>query len=353
VSRAGPTPAPILPILPGALDDLRVRPYRGPEDHPGLSDLWAETAHAAGSDERTSVGSLDAWFGQPRNMDPRTDMVLVEDATGRPVAVALVRWVDRNTTGERSFETSCDVRLAHRRRGIGAALLAWQEARIDEISVAMTDLGDRPTLLAAYVMDADIGGRALVERAGFVAVRRSSEMQRPDLEAIPDVPSPDGITIGGIDRPDDEEVLRRVWHVGGEVFAGHWGDPVPDRSEAAWRRFRDDPDVQPALWCVAFDGDEIVGHILSYLAEDHDGTPIGWTEGIAVREAWRRRGIARAMLAWSLRRVREAGAVRAALGVDLQNPNQALTLYESLGFRVTASETEYHRPYRVPGRHEG
>ncbi|HLA16542.1 MAG TPA: GNAT family N-acetyltransferase, partial [Candidatus Limnocylindrales bacterium] len=56
------------------------------------------------------------------------------------------------------------------------------------------------------------------------------------------------------------------------------------------------------------------------------------------------RGIARAMLAWSLRRVGDAGADRAALGVDLENPNEAHGLYESLGFRATAIELEYHRP---------
>jgi GNAT superfamily N-acetyltransferase len=174
-------------------------------------------------------------------------------------------------------------------------------------------------------------------------------MLRPNLQAIPEVAPPAGIELRSID-PTDETMIRRIWLVSGEVFSHHWGDSLPDTSEAGWRRFRDNPDVQPEHWCVAFEGDEIVGHILSYLAPDDDGLIIGWTEGIAVREKWRRRGIARAMLAWSLRRVRDAGASRAGLGVDLANPSQARTLYESLGFRVSAVELEYHRPLRVSGR---
>ncbi len=75
-----------------------------------------------------------------------------------------------------------------------------------------------------------------------------------------------------------------------------------------------------------------------------DGTAVGWTESIAVRKPYRRRGIASAMLAESLRIVRDAGAARAALGVDQQNPNEAQTLYERLGFRVTLEELEYQRP---------
>jgi ribosomal protein S18 acetylase RimI-like enzyme len=339
----------VLPLLPEAVKDLSVRRYAGPSDHAALADLWSATLKANGSAERMVTGNVDAWLGHPRNMDPTHDLAVVQSDDGTIAAAAVLEWIDRNTTGERSFECHCDVLPSHRRRGIGTALLAWQETRVAEILGSMTDVADRRVVRAGYVMDADVGARILLERAGFAAVRRSSELHRPDLADLPDVPSPAGIVIGPIDE-HDEALVRRVWEVGGEVFAGHWGDPLPDRSEEGWLRFREDPDVEPSLWCVAFDGDEVVGHILNYLGPDDGGSMIGWTEGIAVRDGWRRRGIARAMLAWSLRRLRDAGARTAALGVDMENPNQALTLYESLGFRVTASETEYHLPVRTEAR---
>jgi GNAT superfamily N-acetyltransferase len=335
-----------LPSLPPTLAQLRARHYRGRPDHPGLAELWSETLRANGSAERFTVGNADAWLGHPRNMDPFADLVVVEGSGGRLVASAIVQWVDRNLTGERAFETHCDVRPEYRRQGIGGALLAWQATRTADIATSMTDVGERPTIRVGYAMDADPGARVLLEEAGFTAVRRASELLRPDLRDIPEFAAPTGISIGPIDATD-ETLIRTVWTVGGDVFAGHWGDSLPDRTETGWLRFREDPDCQPELWCVAWDGDEIVGHILNYVAPDDEGVLVGWTEGIAVREPWRRRGIARAMLAWSLRRVRDAGASIAGLGVDLENPNQALTLYESLGFRVSASETEFHLPFRI------
>jgi ribosomal protein S18 acetylase RimI-like enzyme len=330
-----------LPAFPTA-SGLRARPYAGRADHPAMAALISECLRVGGFGEREEPAGLDAWLTDPRNMDPSRDIVLVETGAGALVACAIVRWLDRNTTGERSFETSCDVHPEYRRRGIGGALLAWQDARIAEIISGMTDLAGRPVIAAGYVSELDADGQALLRRTGFTEVRRAAEMHREDLADLPDPPIPDGIRIGSID-PTDQPMLRRVWAVTGEVFSGHWGDPEPDRSESAWRRFIDHPYVQPELWCVAFDGDEVIGHILNYVAPADDGAIIGWTEGIAVRGEWRRRGIARAMLAWSLRRVRDAGAVRAALGVDVSNPNQAPELYASMGFRTTTIELEYHR----------
>jgi ribosomal protein S18 acetylase RimI-like enzyme len=63
---------------------------------------------------------------------------------------------------------------------------------------------------------------------------------------------------------------------------------------------------------------------------------------------YRRRGLARALVARSLRVLRDRGARSAYLGVDLQNPNQALTLYESCGFRVVNSSLTYRRPFDRP-----
>jgi ribosomal protein S18 acetylase RimI-like enzyme len=53
-----------------------------------------------------------------------------------------------------------------------------------------------------------------------------------------------------------------------------------------------------------------------------------------VRRPWRKQGLARALIARSMRLLQEQGMTEAGLGVDAQNPNGALRLYEGLGFRV-------------------
>ena len=110
------------------------------------------------------------------------------------------------------------------------------------------------------------------------------------------------------------------------------------------------PSSTPALWVVAWDGDEVAGVVQTWIWPEENerlGVKRGWLEHISVRRPWRRRGLGRALTAESLRRLRDAGMDDAMLGVDSENPTGALGLYEGLGFerplarrRVPAVELE-------------
>jgi ribosomal protein S18 acetylase RimI-like enzyme len=69
----------------------------------------------------------------------------------------------------------------------------------------------------------------------------------------------------------------------------------------------------------------------------------GYTENICVRRTWRRRGLARALIARSLSAIKERGMLEAALGVDTENVTGALQLYESMGFRPVKRFTTYRK----------
>jgi ribosomal protein S18 acetylase RimI-like enzyme len=45
--------------------------------------------------------------------------------------------------------------------------------------------------------------------------------------------------------------------------------------------------------------------------------------------------------------LRDRGMTAAQLGVDSQNPNEALALYQRHRFEVTRTMTELHRPFEV------
>jgi ribosomal protein S18 acetylase RimI-like enzyme len=223
-------------------------------------------------------------------------------------------------------------------------MLTLGERRQLEVASTMTDIGDKPTFLARFVRGADPAAVARLEASGYTFARRYAELARPDFEDIPDIRAPEGIELRRVD-PSDPTIARRAFEVATEAFADSYGEH--GGSEAEFRQWTEGPEYRPELWCVAFDvaTGEVAGQILNYLgAAEEDGSVVGWTESIAVREPWRRRGIASAMLAESLRIVRDAGATSAALGVDTQNPNEAQTLYERLGFRITMEELEYQRP---------
>ena len=70
----------------------------------------------------------------------------------------------------------------------------------------------------------------------------------------------------------------------------------------------------------------------------------GWTDPICVRWPWRRQGLAKALIARSMRLLQVQGMTEAGLGVDAQNHNGALRLYESLGFRMTKKFMTYEKP---------
>jgi GNAT superfamily N-acetyltransferase len=319
---------------------LRFRHYRGRADHPVMAELNTATRAANGMVEVTTTEALDVDYAHLINCDLGRDFMAAE-LDGALVGYGRVYWVDRND-GTRTFESICHVHPSVQGRGIGTALFAWQRRRTIELAAALP--ADRPAVAVAYIFGRDLGGQALLQGAGYQAVRRSSHLVRPDFEAIPDPPLPSGFEVRPID-PADLALIKRVWDAGTEAFGEHWGESPDESSEDQFTRFMESPEFDPRLWQVAFHGDEVAGHILNYLdAPEPDGTRTGGTESIGVRKPYRRRGLARALLARSLRTVRDAGATRAALGVDAQNVNHALDLYESLGFRVIAEQLEFHRP---------
>ncbi len=334
----------LIPEAP-SIAGLRFRHYAGGADHQAMAELNTATRAANGMVEVTTAEELAVSYAHLVNCDLGRDFVAAE-LDGRLVGYGRNWWVDRND-GTRAFDSLCHLEPTVRGRGIGTAMFAWQRRRIAELAASMAH--DRPVIASAYIYGQDLGGQALVERRGFRRVRRSAELVRPDLDAIPDVPLPDGFEVRSID-PTDTALIRRVWEAGVDAFSEHWGESADEWTEDSYAGFLESPETMPELWQVAFHGDEVAGHIMNTLdGPAADGSRTGWTEAIGVRKPYRRRGLARAMLARSLRTVRDAGATRAALGVDTQNENQALDLYESLGFRVIAEEFEYHGPVDATG----
>ena len=69
----------------------------------------------------------------------------------------------------------------------------------------------------------------------------------------------------------------------------------------------------------------------------------GYTEDIAVRRPWRRRGLASSLIAQSLHSLKDLGMEEAALAADTQNLSGAFRLYEELGFTPFKSYTVYRK----------
>jgi GNAT superfamily N-acetyltransferase len=169
-------------------------------------------------------------------------------------------------------------------------------------------------------------------------------MVRPDLEDIPDLPLPEGLEV----RPAEPEHYRPIWAALDEAFEDSWG-----ATEWRWEWFEDwmeGPTFDPTLWQVAWAGDEVAGQVLPFIneAENKEYERLrGYTEFISVRRPWRRRGLAKALIARALRVQKKRGLQESALGVDTQNEHGALQLYQTMGFRPVRKSTTFRKPMKA------
>jgi ribosomal protein S18 acetylase RimI-like enzyme len=334
----------------GGAATLRLRPYRGPVDHPDMNRVANAVRAFNGDPSNGTVADMDHHSAHLENADLPRDCALVE-LDGRVVAYGRASRVEL-ITGDQQVECIMNLEPGARGLGIEELLLGHALRRAEEIVAAFGR--DRPIAVGAYVMARDDSQRVAVEAAGFSRVRAGVLLVRPNLEAIPDIPLPDGFEIRRVDAADGA-MHRRVWEAAARAFANSYGEQA--QTEDQYERWLSSNEFNPPLWRVAFQGDTIAAQILNFLDEaEPDGSRFGWTESISTQPEFRRKGLARALLAESLRAVRDAGATKAALGADSQNPNQAQSLYESMGFRVVATTYDYRlgpfpagsKPHLVP-----
>jgi GNAT superfamily N-acetyltransferase len=329
---------------------VRFRGFRGLDaDLPGMFEAARQARLADGEIEPLDLAGMRATYAHLERSDPARDILVVELGDDI-VGYARVLWGDAND-GSRYYDGFCFLRPHARRQGIGRAMLTWSEDRRRVIADAHAAAGeslDRPRWLTTFIHDGDSGGRVLLESAGYEPFRRFFSMLRPDLESIPDAPLPEGLEIRPI--PWDRAVLRQVFDAAGEAFRDHFG--WVDEGDEAFASFIENPATDPDLWQVAFDGDEVAAAVINEIHGLGDGAGEGWLGSVFTRRPWRRRGLARALIVRSLALFRDRGLQSAGLGVDAENPNQALGLYESCGFRMASSTTAFRTAIGPPPGHE-
>jgi mycothiol synthase len=324
---------PDRPDIPG----LHFRRFRGPADYPGMA-----AANQAGRDDAgilvvITADNMARSYGHLVNCDPDRDILVVE-RDGTTVGYARVEWRDL-TDGTRAFTSICLVRPADRRLGIGGAMLGWAEAGMAVVAAGLP--ADRVSKMRTWTWDKDEGAAALLTERGWTKAGRGYEMIRPTLDDIPDVPLPDGFEV----RPVADDDRRRVWDALVDAFRDHRDED--EAAEEDWAANEADPHQDPTLWAIAFDGDEVAAGVQGRIDPDenlHHGMLQGYIDGVWTRKPYRRRGLARALLARVLLRLHERGMTTVYLGVDGLNPNQAMNLYESLGFVIRSSETDWTKP---------
>lgn len=324
---------PSLPQLAG----FDFRAFRGPSDYPHFVRIINAAARDDGDERVETLEGTTAAYENLERCDPARDLLVVERG-GAPVAYSRLWW-DQHVDGPRTYAHVCFVEPSVKEKGVGSALLTWNEARLREIAADHADAPEK--VFEVWANDRNGGARALLASVGYEPFTYAAEMVRPSVEDLPYHPLPEGVEL----RPVRDEDLRAIWEAGEEAFRDHWGFVEP--SEAVFQRFLAFPYNDPSLWKIAWDDEGVAGQVRSFIDPKQNAEfdrLRGWTEEISTARRWRRRGLAKALIVESIRELAARGMTEVALGVHTENPNGAYDLYAGLGYEVVATWTTYRKP---------
>jgi mycothiol synthase len=227
-----------------------------------------------------------------------------------------------------------------RGRGIGTAMLRIIEERAhDEMPLAEPNVR---VSLRSTIDNRDPVSHELHRNEGYQPLRYHWRMEIV-LDAPPPEPKfPEGIELRPFIKGEHDVA---VWQAQNEAFRDHWGSHEVTLEE--WKRSRfEDPEFDPTLWPIAWDGRsaEVAGFSLNRYRMG-----IGWIRTLGVRRPWRKRGLGEALLLYSFGEFYKRGMKTIGLGVDAQNPTGATRLYQKAGMYAASEFVTYEKELR-PGR---
>jgi mycothiol synthase len=332
-------PQPLAIDSPPGMPGVRFRLFAGESDFPAMVATANASFVADSLEYHRTLEDVARDYANFTGCEPRADVVIAE-LDGEMVGYARAwRWTQAEGLtlhGQIGF-----VPPQWRGRGLGRALQDWIEERHRAVAAAQP----AGTVHEHHVNinQTERARTALVTHYGYQPVRHILTMVRPTLDDIPDFAMPAGLEV----RPVRPEHYRPIWDAHMDALQDVWGFSPPGPGDyEAWLRSKV---FQPQLWQIAWDTttQQVAGQVKTYIDtvwNEGFKRQRGWTEFISVGRPWRRQGLARALIARSLRAQRDAGMLESELGVDSASPTGATRVYEDCGFGVTGRTTVFRKP---------
>ena len=167
-----------------------------------------------------------------------------------------------------------------------------------------------------------------------------------DMKSKPVVPDiPDGFSIRNYRHPEDLEAFVKAVR---ESFFGTfgWVEESFEKELAQFRRwFNTDELFDPELFFLIISDatNEIVGHAIG-LKHDHSDPSVGYIGYVGVRPAYRRRGLAQALMYRTLLEYWKHAMKSITLSVDSESG--AVGLYEGIGMVIHRQQIRYEKVIR-------
>jgi ribosomal protein S18 acetylase RimI-like enzyme len=319
------------------IDGLVFRRFKDKSDYSVMSSVGRRSWEADGVDNIETEEELANEYDNLSNRDSSSEVIIAE-VMGEPVAYGRI-WLEPDCSGERVFWHIAHTVPEWRKADLRLAIFRFNEMQIRFMAKNRPWAGK--TSCGAWALDEPNDWREMVLAEGYSPVMYFYEMIRQNLEDIPDNPLPEGLEL----RAVQPEHYPEVWNAHKEAFREKpwFVESRYDREQ--YELWLNEPTFMPDFWHVAWDGDRVAGmaenHIpLENLAFDRKR---GHTQILFVLPGWRRRGLAKALLAKSLVMMRERGLKEATLDVETQNTSGEIQLYESTGYRVARKYAHYKK----------
>jgi mycothiol synthase len=213
---------------------------------------------------------------------------------------------------------------------VTTAVLAWGEHRSQQ-TMARCQPDERFSPMMGYnaALSDDV---AFVESLGYQRARYFYRMaitlqEPPMVQAMPE-----GFTLKTFDYPSELEALviarEEMW----QDHYAHIQHPISELIEGWKYGIEMDPKFDASMWFIATDNTtgEIAGIVLCRI-EDPTKAEQGYIHVVGVRRAYRKQGLAQAMLTRAFAEFWNRDQKTICLGVDASSPTGATRLYERVG----------------------
>jgi mycothiol synthase len=333
---------PLPPTDPPAIANLRLRYPDGEQEAEALAAVHAGRAAADGLDphavlesfpNREEIRGALAKAAASQQLDRWQVAVVSGQVAGY---AALESWHEED--GRWVYLIRGWVLPQWRGQGIGTALLCWGEGQARRLAP-----GEHPGELFEFAGNAsstETDSAALLVSKGYWPAYTDLEMLLDPATLVPDSPLPPDVDL----RPALPEHIHAI----AESIAESYRSEFPNKrflrthsQTAGQTEWYSDPIHDRSLWQVAWAGDRVVGQVLPMIER---GQVV--IDEVSVRPAWRRKGLARALLTRALNHVQAQGftAIRLYTGAEFRT--RARDLYARLGFGLVKTFGRYRK---LPG----
>ena len=302
--------------------------YRDEQDLTRIQNALAHWIHIAGNDcGYVHVGDIPhhLFNGQRCRYNPREIVRIWQDDSGDIQGFVLVL--------PRFNNYEAFVHPQHRGSELENELLHWGEQETLNW-LKREDKFDKTELLRVEVDDCDETRQKLLKQRGYKPAKPFLAVtQRPLSEPLPEISLPNGFTIRAAKGIQEADKLAQVHS---NSFNSGW-------TTESYQQVMESPGyaAEREIIIVAPDGQFAAFCIIWFDTLNKTG----YFEPVGTHKVYRRKGLARALMLWSMRHMQTHGLETAVVCHEVGNPGST-ALYASLGFRPVLQVLDFTKPLK-------